>query len=252
MDTKVQSQPLSPSDVQPAHLTSSQTSSLRVDFTWRKGAARISEPEQPDDAVYIADLRLIKAPHMVVKRVTDDRVIGSGSLSAVSINASYEIGDQKHKLQAAKRLKTEYTHLSHAYSSSESPVAMTWKSKANFKTWDFICVDEQQQPVARFTSNIWYVKKVGNIEFLGPKANDQAAREEILIVGLTLYNMMLLRINNPLNLLGMIPNPKPFNSNNASAAGDKDETVMRETTKGVERRYEGDLSAKQQIGREYA
>lgn len=79
---------------------------------------------------------------------------------------------------------------------------MTWTSQSGFKTWDFICVDEKQEPVARFSANMWALKKVGKIEMLGPKALDDAARDEIVVVGFTLYYGMVIRVNNPLNLLG--------------------------------------------------
>lgn len=103
-----------------------------------------------------------------------------------------------------KRFKTEYSHLSNVYSETDEPATMTWTSKSDFKTWDFICLDPQQLPVAKFSANIWAVKKVGNIEFLGPKAGSEAAREEILVTGLTLFYCMMLRMNNVLSLFGAV------------------------------------------------
>lgn len=79
---------------------------------------------------------------------------------------------------------------------------MSWTSQSGFKTWDFICCDENQSPVAKFTANIWAIKKLGKIELLGPKAFDPAAMDEIVVVGMTLCYCMYMRINNPLNLVG--------------------------------------------------
>lgn len=58
---------------------------------------------------------------------------------------------------------------------------MTWTSESDFKTWDFICLDPQQMPVAKFSANMWAWKKIGKVEFLKP-ANEQA-REEIVVMG---------------------------------------------------------------------
>jgi hypothetical protein len=61
---------------------------------------------------------------------------------------------------------------------------MTWTSSGGcFKTWDFVCMDEQQIPVAKFSANLWAIKKVGRIEFLGLKADSDAVRDEIVVTG---------------------------------------------------------------------
>ncbi|EDN04112.1 predicted protein [Histoplasma mississippiense (nom. inval.)] len=44
---------------------------------------------------------------------------------------------------------------------------MTWTSSCGLKTWDYICLDEQKMPVAKFSANIWGLKKVGYITFMG-------------------------------------------------------------------------------------
>ena len=79
---------------------------------------------------------------------------------------------------------------------------MSWTSSSGFKTWDFICCDENQNPVAKFSANVWAVKRFAKIELLGPKAHDTAAMDEIVVVGLTLCYCMYMRVNNPLNLVG--------------------------------------------------
>ena len=67
--------------------------------------------------------------------------------------------------------------------------------------------------MAKFTANVWAVNKVGNIEFLGLKANSQAAREEIIITGLTLFYCILLRSTNLLSFFGAIlARPGPIES----------------------------------------
>lgn len=187
---------------QPQHY-SAQNPTLQVDFIWKKYKTLITELDK-SEPVYIVDFNTFKSPSMVYKSAADDKTIGTGTLHPISIHADYEIYGQKRQLKALKRWKTAYTHLSHAFSDTDSPVTMTWTSECGFKTWDFICLDEQQMPVAKFSSNVWALKKLGNIEFLGSKATSKAARDEIVVVGMTLYFCMLLRTNNILSVVGSI------------------------------------------------
>lgn len=203
---------------------SAQTSTLQVDFSWKKYQALVTEHDKPSDPIYIVDFKTVKSPHIIFKSAADDTTLGTGTLHPISINADYEIRGQKGTLKALKRFKTEYTHLSHAYSDNGSPAPMTWTSSCGFKTWDFICLDEQQMPVAKFSANGWAVKKVSNIEFLGPKANSPAARDEIVVTGLTLFYCMLLRSSSILSFFGAIfARPGPLH--NDAAAGSQQEVV---------------------------
>ena len=72
------------------------------------------------------------------------------------------------------------------------------------KAWTFICCDPQREPVAKFSVNIWALKRFGSIEFCGPKAGDRAATEEIVVTGITLYTLMALRMTNVLSLWGAV------------------------------------------------
>ena len=49
-----------------------------------------------------------------------------------------------------------------------------------------------------------FTGQLGFIEFMGDKATDPAAREEIVVVGLTIYYTMLLRMNNIFQLFGAV------------------------------------------------
>ncbi|KAJ5863806.1 uncharacterized protein N7529_005722 [Penicillium soppii] len=141
---------------------------------------------------------------MVFTKVPSEEVIGSGKLNVVSINPSYELYGHKAKILAQKRWRTLYTHRSLNFSKTDTPVTLTWTSDAGFKTWDFVCVDEQQNAVARFSANPWAVTNIGKIEFDGPKKNERAAQEEILVTGITLCYCIFVRCNNVFNLFGAI------------------------------------------------
>lgn len=205
-----------------------KTPALIVDFSWRKFKSLIYEGDTVNGTpLYTLDYKILGRLKLIFKRVSnpaaldnitseesgiqdddsDDKVqssdiVGKGKIRVVHIDADYEVHGRSDKLVAQKRLHTEYTHRSKAMSNDGKLVTMHWLSDSNFKTWDFVCVDENQLPVAKFTANLWALKKLGKIEFMGPKAHDRAFQEEIMVAGTTLAYCMIMRINNPLSLLG--------------------------------------------------
>lgn len=193
------------SDIPQYTQTPSKSAAFTVDFTWKKWKGIVSDVNNPSDALYTIHYSPFSlTANMVFKKAPDEEVIGIGKLNAVSINADYELRGQKAHLLAQKRWRTVYTHRSLNFSDTESPVTMTWTSDCGFKTWDFVCVDDQQIPVAKFSANAWGVTKIGKIEFMGPKADDRAAQEEIMVTGITLFYCMMLRCNNIFNLFGAV------------------------------------------------
>ncbi|KAJ5684466.1 uncharacterized protein N7477_000811 [Penicillium maclennaniae] len=203
--------------------------SLIIDFSWRKFKSLIYEGDTVSGTPrYALKYSILGHLKLVFKRVSspaalnkitsdetgdiqdddsDDHtttsdIVGRGKIRNVRIDADYEVHGRSDKLVAQKRWHTEYTHRSQAMSNDGKLVTMYWLSDSDFKTWDFICVDENQLPVAKFTANIWALKKLGKIEFMGPKAHDRAFQEEIMVAGTTLAYCMIMRVNNPLSLLG--------------------------------------------------
>lgn len=63
-------------------------------------------------------------------------------------------------------------------------------------------MDEHSNAVAKFSARIWATRHLGRIEFLGERAGWKECREEIVVMVGTLYFLMLMRANNPLNLVG--------------------------------------------------
>lgn len=225
----------------PAHLSSSITSSFTVDYSWRKNKVLISEtcPSDPDlsttdsapssstttgKPLYTVDYCV---DHLTFREASTRQIIGSGENHLVSINAEYQVNNHTSTIRAASRVKTSYTHLSHAFASSspsKAPVPMHWTARSDLKYWDFTCVDAAtREPVARFHSNVWCVRRLGKLEFMGARAQGEEVKRELMVVALTIYNQMLIRIGSPLSLLGMLPKPRPF-----TAAGDGQEVVTRE------------------------
>ncbi|KAF4442444.1 hypothetical protein F53441_11730 [Fusarium austroafricanum] len=189
---------------------SSPDSTLVIDYKWKKGKALVSEKDHLTNTTtpkYTVDYHAFKCASLEFRPFHDkSALIGRGQVHPVSIHADYEINGQKGTIKALRHFITSYTHLSYNFSDSAdgTPAAMEWTSDSSFKTWDFICLDEQRTPVAKFSANTFSLNKVGTVEFLGPKSHSVAAREEILIVGMTLFYQMMLRATNFLHLGGAI------------------------------------------------
>ncbi|KAL8838544.1 MAG: hypothetical protein Q9170_002086 [Blastenia crenularia] len=214
-----------------------ESSTLQVDYSWKKWQALITSLSNPTEKLYTVHYQAIMSPHLTVKSTISQEIIGTGTLHPISINAKYTIHNRPGVLKALKRWKTSYTHLSYAFAPTldSSPATMTWTSGSNFKTWDFICLDEQQVPVAKFSANLWTLKKIGNIEYLGPKANSQAAREEIIVVGLLLAYTMILRTTSILSFVGAIfARPGPIKKTNERAVEARTEGEIGEHRKPKE------------------
>ncbi|KAJ5849392.1 hypothetical protein N7534_008081 [Penicillium rubens] len=125
---------------------------------------------------YILSYPLAKK-RLKFKGYSTGELFGVGCLNLVSIDADYEVHGRKDQIVAQRRLKTSYAHRSTAALTTGKPVTLTWYSDSNFTKWDFICCDEQQLPVAKFTLKIWGVRKLGRIKFMGPMAHNQKLQE---------------------------------------------------------------------------
>lgn len=175
---------------------------LNVEMQWRKWKAAVTDANNPSAGpLYYTEFKTL-SNKMIYKRATDNKTIGTGTLHTFKIDADYELHGRKDTLVAQKRFRTVYTHRSLAMSDTDKPVTLTWTSDSDFKTWDFVCVDEQQMPVARFMTRVWALKNYGRIEFMGPRAGSEALRDEIVVTGLTLVYCMALRSASILSFFG--------------------------------------------------
>lgn len=185
------------------HPTHGEGKDLQLEWSWRTSGGRIYEVGNPDVSIYSIDAPVGKSTFEYSDSAAG-RVIGRGIMhSFTSINADYEVHGRKGVAQALGKLKMAYTSLSYAYSDDETkPMTMTWESTSGLKRFDVICLDDKQMPVARVHADIWAAKKFAIIEFVGAKANDKAARDEIIVVGLTLLFTMAHRMVSPSKLVG--------------------------------------------------
>ena len=178
-----------------------QSNVLDMEFIWRGWRGTLTDPNHPSQPAYKIDLTLANTMEF---ETADGRVFGSSRVKFVSINPSFTVHSHRGTLQAMKRLATKYNYFSYARAqeiNSDSPVPMIWTSSFAFKTWQFTCLDENLLPVARVKANVWALKALGTIEFLGDSMS-QDLREEIIVTGITLYLCMGYIISSPLSLLG--------------------------------------------------
>lgn len=185
--------------------TNDQHATLRIDFKWGKFKSLVSDINKPDEPLYIIKYKLFSPKQIIYKSDSTNDVIGTSSIHMVSIDADYECRGRRDTLVAQKRFKTLYTHRSGFLKNPQGqPAVMTWTGDVGASKWDFVCTDEQQMPVAKFTANLWGVKKIGKIELMGPSSHEEGVRDEMLITGMTLAYCMVVRTSNIFNLLGSI------------------------------------------------
>jgi hypothetical protein len=173
----------------------------KVDFTWKKFKGVITD-NKTNAPIMDIDCKRITKPDLKFKNPKNE-IIGTASFNVISIHAQCEIRGRTKRIQAMKRFATEYTYLSDAFArASDAPVPMYWTSSSGFKHWDFILLNPNKEPVARFHSNIWAVSKLGFLEFMGDYSAE--TKEEICITGISVYYNTLLRMNNVFQFFGAL------------------------------------------------
>lgn len=194
---------MQPDTTRSHHPDTSQGLTLQIDFAWSKFRNQISEKNGDHlEPLYIQHFRPAK-PQLRFESVSDNSHIASGTIHSFSISADCTIRGHEIALKPLKRWKTEYNYLSKTLASGSGPVPITWIANSSMKIWDFVCLNANQLPIAKFSVNIWALKQVGNIYFEKSKADISVeVRDEVVVTGVTLLYVMMTRMNNPLHLLG--------------------------------------------------
>jgi hypothetical protein len=176
-----------------------------VDFAWSKFRNVISEKSSTGQLtpLYIQHFRPTK-PQLRFDSASDNKQVATGVIKSVAISADVTLNGHAIALQPLKRWKTQYNYLSSTLSPDpNTPAPVSWIANSSLKLWDFVCLDANQLPIAKFSVNIWALKQVGNFHFDKIDVSREA-RDEVVVVGLTLLYVMVTRMNNPLNILGSV------------------------------------------------
>jgi hypothetical protein len=177
---------------------------LQVDFAWSKFRNIISEKNGSTlTPLYIQHFRPTK-PQLRFDSAHNNANMATGTINNFSISGECTLHSKTITLKPLKRWKTEYNYLSSTLSPDPStPVPISWIANSSLKIWDFVCLDANHLPIAKFSVNWWALKQVGNFHFEKSKeAVTAEVRDEIVVTGLTLLYIMSARMNNPLHLLG--------------------------------------------------
>ncbi|KAF2994982.1 hypothetical protein E8E13_003696 [Curvularia kusanoi] len=188
----------------PTHFDTPKGVTLQVDYKWSKFQNIVSEKDGDNlTPIYIQRFKPSK-PQLQLEDATTHTQISTGTIHNISIAAECTVHGQQIDIKPLKKWKTAYNYLSTTLSPTSTPIPITWITTSSLKIWDFICIDSTTQaPIAKFSVNWWALKQVGNFHFeQSAAALSNEVRDEVVTVGLTIFYVMYVRMNNPLHLLG--------------------------------------------------
>ncbi|KAE9376602.1 hypothetical protein N431DRAFT_435876 [Stipitochalara longipes BDJ] len=192
---------------QGANSAQPESTKLELDFSWTKFRSYVISPSNPSKPLYSIGFKTMKS-QLTFKSGSDDTIFGTGFLPGISIDTECTIHGREIKLRAKKRFTFQYEYLSNVFLKGEDGErkgqTMTWVCDTGLKTWDYVCLDGRQMPVARFQANIWGIKKIGWLELLGEVAEREDMRDEVLVTGITLFYVTVLRSGSWPSFLGAV------------------------------------------------
>lgn len=104
------------------------SNAYKVDFAWKKFKGVVTDHKTNRQIMHV-DCMNLRKPHLKYLDPNND-LIGTSSFNWVSIHAECEVRGRAKKLQAMKRMTTEYTYLSDAFSDGGLPVPMYWTTSS--------------------------------------------------------------------------------------------------------------------------
>lgn len=115
-------------DSMPVVSLPTDSNAYKVDFAWKKFKGVVTDHKTNRQIMHVDCMNMTK-PHLKYKG-PDNELIGISSFNFVSIHAECEVRGRAKKLQAMKRMTTEYTYLSDAFSDGGLPVPMYWTTSS--------------------------------------------------------------------------------------------------------------------------
>ncbi|KAF2126575.1 hypothetical protein P153DRAFT_297872 [Dothidotthia symphoricarpi CBS 119687] len=176
----------------------SEPPTLQIDFSWTAFQNRVSlKTDTTLQPLYTQHFRTLK-PQLRFDSAPSNTPIATATIPSISITPSCTLHGRSLPLTPLSRWKTAYGYTSNVHSTE--PVTMSWIANSSMKTWDFVCLDAAQLPVAKFSVNFWALKQVGMMYF--QRVVSEEERDEIVVTGLTVLYLMASRLGNPLHLFG--------------------------------------------------
>jgi hypothetical protein len=195
---------------------------LKVDWSWRKFQALISDPSTNDKPLYIVKCNPLTmklkflAPqssntveslaskldsasatsssdedaasnHPLTTKSksnpTDLITTGIGNIHAIKIDPTVVVNSRAIRVSAASRLLTHYKYLSTIFTShAGGQETMTWRCPSNIRAFDLLLTDSSKTPIARFTANYLSFTNCGAIELYSELAANDVAALNEVVV----------------------------------------------------------------------
>lgn len=174
-----------------AHHTQSPSRVLHVCYDkWHLSPARILDSDKAT-LLYTTKLRSWK-PHLRIyvasPTTADSTSVGSVSFHEFSSGIEANVHDVSMTLNSRGIFKCGHTYSSPAFGGA----CLTWKRQHH--SFDLVCLDEREVPIARLCFSCWSWSKLGRLELMSPDVASGPAMEEMLVTGLAMMeNFMVLR-----------------------------------------------------------
>lgn len=169
---------------------------------WKQNSARVLDSDKTN-VLYTSTSKLRK-PHMTFRswpannpgqdREDEGTIVGTVTFPLFHVQVDTVVHDRPISLRPKSKwsFKPKWAYSSPAFDDA----TLTWQSRCGFKTFDFVLLDENQLPLAKFSSNDSWTKwkKVGDIEICDPQAASSEKLDEIVVVGLALVEYLLIQV----------------------------------------------------------
>lgn len=178
----------------PTHLNDAQVHTLHVAYkNWKSTTALVTSSD-PSNILYTVDFPTITKSRMRFTAAGSENPYAEAKFHCLSSKIDLTIHHQTTELKRKRLWGSTYEWSSPAFGGC----TMSWMSKSRFNALDFVCVNEQQLPVARYRKegSCWSPKSwknLGSVEFLGPI--ERAAQDEILVTALAMVYVVMQSTN---------------------------------------------------------
>lgn len=154
---------------------------------WKCKAANITDTKT-GALLYDLETHLLK-PQITISRPGQSEPFAKVNIPTLSKTVDITIDGRGLKLTNKKFWKGHYifdsSHLS-------QPTA-TWKcSGSGWSSIDFVCLDEQEMPIARVRTKVAAVKKIATLEVNEAHRDNKGLVDEIVVTGLTVVYLWML------------------------------------------------------------
>lgn len=162
--------------------------SFEVQFAnWTSTHISVIEVGTLDTTLYTADLNIQK-PHLIFRRGSTESTVATANLSYFTPDIEVCVNGHSTTLRVEKSQEMQTFYESPALNQA----CLSWRNRNISSTFDFECLDENSDLLARFSAHsAWNKTRVGQLELFGARVADGAAMDEVVVTGLALAQYAL-------------------------------------------------------------